>query len=55
MCVCVYVCVSGGLKPNPHKPSPQNLAWALHFTLAWHRARVTHGGTPYSDPAGKTL
>ncbi len=39
MCVCVYVCVSGGLPPGPHNLSPQNLAWAPHFTLARHRAR----------------
>ena len=37
MCVCV--CVSGGLPPDPHKPSPRNLAWAPHFTLARHQAR----------------
>ncbi len=55
MCVCVCVCVSGGLPPEPHKPSPPNLAWAPHFTLAQHRARgrpqmLTPRGTPYSDP-----
>ena len=55
MCVCVYVCMSGGLPPDPHKPSPRNLAWAPHFTRARHGARgrpqmLTPGGTPYSDP-----
>ncbi len=54
MYVCVCVCMSGGLPPDPHKPSPRNLAWAPHFTLARHRARgraqmFTPGGTPYSD------
>ncbi len=39
VCVCMYVCVSGGLPPGPHKPSPQNLAWAPHFTRARHQAR----------------
>ncbi len=44
-----------GLPPDPHKPSPRNLAWAPHFTLAQHRARgrpqiFTPGVTPYSDP-----
>ena len=24
----VCVCMSGGLPPDPHKPSPRNLAWA---------------------------
>jgi hypothetical protein len=33
------VCMSGGLPPDPHKPSPQNLAWAPHFTRARHRDR----------------
>ncbi len=56
----VCVCVSGGLPPEPHKPSPRNLAWAPHFTLARHRARgrpqmLTPGGTPYSDLIWKTL
>ena len=31
--------MSGGLPPDPHKPSPQNLAWAPHFTRARHQAR----------------
>jgi hypothetical protein len=34
MCVCVCVCMSGGLPPDLHNPSPHNLAWAPHFTLA---------------------
>jgi hypothetical protein len=60
VCVCMYVCVSGGLPLDPHKPSPRNLAWAPHFTLARHRARgqpqmLTPWGTPYSDPVWKTL
>ncbi len=51
MKVCVCVCVSGGLPPDPHKPSPQNLAWAPHFTQARHQARgqpkmLTPGPTP---------
>jgi hypothetical protein len=52
--VCVCVCVSGGLPPGPHKPSPQNLAWAPHFTRARHRARgrpqmLPPRGKPHSD------
>ena len=43
VCMCVYVCVcvcmSGGLPPEPHNLSPQNLAWAPHFTWARHQAR----------------
>jgi hypothetical protein len=59
MKVCVCVCVSGGLPPDLHNQSPQNLAWAPHFTLAWHRARgrpemLTPGGTPFSDSVCKT-
>jgi hypothetical protein len=55
MCVRVYVCVSGGLPLDPHKPSPRNLAWAPHFTLARHQARgqpqmLTPGDATYSDP-----
>jgi hypothetical protein len=38
-CMCVCVCVSSGLPPDPHKPSPWNLAWTPHFTQARHRAR----------------
>ncbi len=30
VCVCVYVCMSGGLPPDLHNLSPQNLAWAPH-------------------------
>ena len=52
MKVCVCVCVSGGLPPDPHKPSPQNLAWAPHFTQARHRAR---GATPNFDPRPHSL
>ncbi len=33
------VCMSGSLPPDLHNLSPQNLAWAPHFTLAQHRAR----------------
>ncbi len=56
MCVCVYVCMSGGLPPDIHNLSPQNFAWAPH--LARHRTRgrpqmLTPGGTPYSDPVWK--
>ncbi len=55
----VYVCMSGGLPPDSHKPSPRNLAWAPYFTLArcWlgtetggRPQMLTPGGTPYSDP-----
>ena len=46
VCVCVCVCMSGGLPPDTYKPSPQNLAWAPHFTLARHRARVDPQGYP---------
>ncbi len=62
--VCMCVCMSGGLPPDPHNQSPQNLAWAPHFTLARHRARGwpqmltprgTPRGTPCSDPVWKTL
>ena len=48
MKVCMYVCMSGGLPPDPHKPSPQNLAWAPHFTQARHQAR----GQPKMLPPG---
>ncbi len=55
VCMCVCVCMYGGLPPDPHKPSPQNLAWAPHFTLAWHRARErpqmsAPRGTSHTDP-----
>jgi hypothetical protein len=55
VCVVVCVCMSGGLPPDLHNLSPQNLEWAPHITRAWHRARrrpqmLTPGGTPYSDP-----
>jgi hypothetical protein len=58
--VCMYVCVCGGLPPDPHKPSPQNLAWAPHFTLARHRARgwpqmLTPGVPPIVTPSEKPL
>ncbi len=58
VCVCVYVCVSGGLPLDQHKPSPQNLAWAPHFTLARHRARgqpqmLAPGDTPIVTPSEK--
>ncbi len=45
--VCMCVCVSGGLPLDPHKQSPQNLAWAPHFTQARHQA---DGATPNVDP-----
>jgi len=52
------VCVSGGLPPDPHKPSPRNLAWAPHFTRARHRARgrpqmLTPGVPPTVTPSEK--
>ncbi len=60
MKVCMYVCVcmSGGLPPDPHKPSPRNLAWAPHFTLARHRAKgkpqmLTPGVPPIVTPSEK--
>ncbi len=31
----VCVCVSCGLPPDLHRPSPQNLAWAPHFPKCW--------------------
>ncbi len=37
--VYVCVCMSGGLPPDIHSLSPQNLAWAPHFTQACHQAR----------------
>ena len=53
--VCVCVCMSGGLPPDPHKPSPRNLAWGPHFTQAQHRARgrpkiLAPRGTSHTDP-----
>ncbi len=50
--------MSGGLPPYPHKPSPQNLAWAPHFTRAWHWARgrpkmLTLGVPPIVTPSEK--
>jgi hypothetical protein len=47
--------MSGGLPPDPRNQSPQNLAWAPHFTRARHQARgrpqmLAPGGTPHSDP-----
>ncbi len=39
MKVCMYVCMSGGLPPDLHNLSPQNLAWAPHFTRARHQVR----------------
>ncbi len=39
MKVCVYVCMFGGLPPDLHKLSPQNLAWAPHFTRALNQER----------------
>ncbi len=52
MKVCMYVCMSGGLPPDPHNLSPQNLAWAPHFTQARHRA----GGRPQtSAPRGTPI
>ncbi len=58
VCVYVYVCVSGGLPPDPHKPSPWNLAWAPHFTWARHRASgrpkmLTPGVPPIVTPSEK--
>ncbi len=43
--------MSGCLLLDPHTLSPRNLAWALHFTLAWHQARewpeiLAPGGIP---------
>ncbi len=58
--VCVYVCMSGGLPPDLHNLSPQNLAWAPHFTLARHRARgrpkmLTPGVPALVTPSEKSL
>jgi hypothetical protein len=60
MCVCVYVCMSGGLPPDLHNQSPRNLVWAPHFTWAQNRARgqpqmLAPEGTPHRDPVWKTL
>jgi hypothetical protein len=60
MYVCKYVCMSGGLPLDPHKLSPQNLAWAPHFIWARHRARgrpqmSAPRGTPHSDPVWNSL
>ncbi len=60
VCVCMYVCMSGGLPPDPHNLSPQNLAWAPHFTLARHRARgwpkmSAPRGTSHTDPVWNSL
>jgi hypothetical protein len=35
--MCVYM--SGSLPLDLHKLSPQNLAWAPHFTWAWNQVR----------------
>jgi hypothetical protein len=48
----VCVCVSGGLPLDPYKPSPQNFAWAPHFTRAQHRAR---GRSQMSAPRGTPI
>jgi hypothetical protein len=48
--------MSGGLPPDPHKPSPRNLAWAPHFTRARHRGRpqmLTPGIPPIMTPSEK--
>ncbi len=56
MKVCMYVCMSGSLPPDLHNLSPQNLAWAPHFTRARHQARgqpemLTPGPAPGPAPA----
>jgi hypothetical protein len=56
MKVCMYVCMSGGLPPDLHNLSPQNLAWAPHFTRARHQAKgVTRNVDPRPCPQPRPL
>ncbi len=60
VCVCVYVCMSGGRAAGPTQPIPPKFGVGSSFHLGSAPSQgatpnVDPGGTPYSDPVWKTL